>query len=128
MDPAALDPVHQRSAKRGPFLPQRRDRLGDLDRGGQVFLDQGGEPRGVLLGDLDAPRHAVPRLLKIQLNSMRTANTRHLQVLTNSAHARVWRPGLWTGLEWMSPKRNVVENCPAPSATVSNIIIKQERC
>jgi hypothetical protein len=30
MDPAALDPVHQRPAERGSFLPQSRDRLGDL--------------------------------------------------------------------------------------------------
>ena len=63
MDPAALDAVHQRPAERGPLLPQCRDRLRDLDRGGQVVLDQGGEPRGVLLGDLDAPRHTVPSLL-----------------------------------------------------------------
>jgi hypothetical protein len=41
MDPAALDPVHQRPAERGTFLAQCRDRLRDLDRGGQVVLDQG---------------------------------------------------------------------------------------
>jgi hypothetical protein len=64
MDPAALDPVHQRPAERGSFLPQRRDRLGDLDRGAQILFDQGGEPRGVLLGDLDAPRHTIPFWLR----------------------------------------------------------------
>src|ERR1700757_3202115 len=41
------------------LLPRCRDRLRDLDRGSQVVLDQGGEPRGVLLGDLDAPRHMI---------------------------------------------------------------------
>ena len=59
----ALDPVHQRPAERGSFLPQRRHCLRDLNGGVQVVLDQGGEPRGVLLGDLDAPRHTVPFLL-----------------------------------------------------------------
>jgi hypothetical protein len=52
MEPAALDPVYQRPAERRSLLPQCRDRLGDLDRGGQVVLDQGGEPDGVLLGGL----------------------------------------------------------------------------
>ena len=69
MDPAALDPVHQRPAERGSFLPQSRDRLGDLGVGGQVVLDQGGEPRGVLLGDLDALRHTAASLFKARLNS-----------------------------------------------------------
>jgi len=54
MKAAAGDPVHQRPAERGSFLSQRRDRLRDPCRGGQVVLDQGGEPGGVLLGDLDA--------------------------------------------------------------------------
>ena len=69
MDPAALDSVYQRPAERGPLLPQCGDRMRDLARGGQVVLDQGGELRGVLLGDLDAPRHTVPFLIKAGLNS-----------------------------------------------------------
>jgi len=69
MDPAALDAVHQRPAERGSFLPQGRDRLGDLGGGGQVVLDQGGEPRGVLLGGLDAPRRTAPSSFKARLNS-----------------------------------------------------------
>jgi hypothetical protein len=41
MDPAALDPVHQRPAECGPFLLQSRDRLGDLGGGGQVVRGSG---------------------------------------------------------------------------------------
>src|SRR5437763_1168294 len=52
-----------------PLLPSRRDRLRDLDRVGQVVLDQGGEPHRVLLGDLDTPCHTVPSPLKAGLNS-----------------------------------------------------------
>src|SRR5258708_2761418 len=91
MDLAALDPVHQGPTKRGPFLPQCRDRLCDLDRGVQVVLDHCGEPGGVLFGDLDAPRHTVPSRLNSRdaliLRTQRGSRQRKL-----SGSRRTWGP------------------------------------
>ncbi len=59
VDPAALEPVDERAAQRWSFLPERRDGLGHLDGGAEVLFDQGGEPRGVLLGDLHSPSQGI---------------------------------------------------------------------